>query len=66
MCCSNDGKYIISGSCDKTIKVWSLEHLNEVKTLTGHYGKSNYYIIIKIIFLILTKNYSNINYQTKN
>ena len=64
MCCSNDGKYIISGSWDNKIKVWSLEHLNKVKTLTGHTSKSNYYIIINIIFL--TKNYSNINYQTKN
>ncbi len=33
---SNDVRYIISGSCDKSIKIWELENGNEVKTLIGH------------------------------
>jgi len=30
------GKYLFSGSDDKTVKVWNLETLEEVTTLTGH------------------------------
>ena len=33
---SNDDKTIVSGSWDKTIKVWNLETGYEVKTLKGH------------------------------
>ena len=33
---SQDGKYAISGSNDKTIKVWNLEEKREEFTLTGH------------------------------
>jgi WD40 repeat protein len=31
-----DGKKIISGSCDKTIKVWDIDTGRELHTLTGH------------------------------
>ncbi|WP_237395699.1 hypothetical protein, partial [Okeania sp. KiyG1] len=31
-----DGKRVISGSFDKTIKVWSLETGEAVSTLVGH------------------------------
>jgi WD40 repeat protein len=31
-----NGKQIISGSWDKTIKVWNLETGKELDTLTGH------------------------------
>jgi WD40 repeat protein len=33
---SKDDKYIISGSEDKSIKIWELETGNEIKTLNGH------------------------------
>ena len=33
---SQDGKYLISGSDDTTIKVWNLEERREEFTLTGH------------------------------
>ncbi|NES65413.1 MAG: WD40 repeat domain-containing protein, partial [Okeania sp. SIO2D1] len=33
---SNDGKTIVSGSFDKTIKVWNLETGELIHTLTGH------------------------------
>ena len=39
VCCTPDGKHIISGSKDDTIKIWSLEKMEEVKTLSGHSGK---------------------------
>ena len=31
-----DGKTLVSGSGDKTVKVWSLEKEGEPRTLTGH------------------------------
>jgi WD40 repeat protein len=31
-----DGKYLASGSADKTVKLWSLESQKEVTTLQGH------------------------------
>ena len=33
---SSDNKYIVSGSGDKTIKIWNLESGQEIKTLNGH------------------------------
>ncbi len=33
---SNDDRYIISGSSDKSIKIWERESGNEIQTLTGH------------------------------
>jgi len=35
---SSDGKYIISGSKDKTIKQWNVETGENVRTLIGHSG----------------------------
>ncbi len=33
---SPDGKYLASGSKDKTVKLWSVESQKEVTTLQGH------------------------------
>jgi WD40 repeat protein len=33
---SPDGKYLASGSRDKTVKLWSVELQKEVSTLQGH------------------------------
>jgi WD40 repeat protein len=33
---SPDGKYLASGSKDKTVKLWSVEPQKEVTTLRGH------------------------------
>jgi WD40 repeat protein len=33
---SPGGKYLISGSCDNTVKLWSVEMRKEVATLQGH------------------------------
>ena len=36
VCFSPDGKYIASGSWDKTVKLWEVESGKEIRTLTGH------------------------------
>ncbi|KAJ3124366.1 hypothetical protein HK098_001190 [Nowakowskiella sp. JEL0407] len=36
MAISSDGKYIVSGSCDDTVKIWDFETGEELKTLVGH------------------------------
>jgi WD40 repeat protein len=33
---SPDGKTLASGSLDKTIKLWNLETVQEIRTLNGH------------------------------
>ena len=33
---SPDGQYALSGSDDKTIKLWDVETGGEVRTLSGH------------------------------
>jgi WD40 repeat protein len=38
---SPDGKYLISGSSDKTVKIWNVELQKEVITLKGHILKVN-------------------------
>jgi WD40 repeat protein len=35
---SPDGNYFISGASDKTIKIWSADTGQEIRTLTGHTG----------------------------
>jgi WD40 repeat protein len=36
VCYSPDGKYILSGSSDKTVKLWDVASGNEIKTFIGH------------------------------
>jgi WD40 repeat protein len=33
---SPDGKYLASGSSDKTVKLWNVETQKEITTLKGH------------------------------
>ena len=33
---NREGKFIISGSCDKTIKIWDIQSGKLLKTLLGH------------------------------
>jgi WD40 repeat protein len=36
VCISNDGKKIVSGSWDDTIKIWEAQTGNNIKTLYGY------------------------------
>ncbi len=38
---SPDGKYLVSGSSDKTVKLWDVELQKEVVTLKGHMLRVN-------------------------
>ncbi|MDM8522213.1 hypothetical protein QUF80_02480 [Desulfococcaceae bacterium HSG8] len=38
---SSDGKYIISGSFDKTVRLWDLSTGKEIRTFTGHQDSVN-------------------------
>ena len=31
-----DGKHVVSGSLDRSLIIWDVEHLTPVKTLMGH------------------------------
>ena len=42
---SHDGKTLVSGSADKTIKIWDLTTGKEIRTLTGHSSYVNYLVI---------------------
>ena len=33
---SPDGKYVVSGSCDNSVKIWRMESGKVVRTLNGH------------------------------
>ena len=35
---SGDGKNLVSGAMDKTVRVWDLANTKELRTLTGHKG----------------------------
>jgi WD40 repeat protein len=47
---SPDGSYFISGSYDKTIKIWSTETGQEVKTLTGHTGTGDIGRVLSVTY----------------
>ena len=38
VCVTADGKRVVSGSVDKTVRVWSLESGEQVRQLSGHTG----------------------------
>ncbi|MDZ8067685.1 MAG: WD40 repeat domain-containing protein [Nostoc sp. DedQUE08] len=42
---TSNGKYIISGSNDKTLKVWDLEIGKEISSFTGHTDKINTIVV---------------------
>ena len=41
LCFSPDGKFLASGSEDKTIKIWEFSSGRELKTLNGHQSYIN-------------------------
>ena len=36
MCCSSDGRFIISGSWDKSVRVWDVSNGQETRRFEGH------------------------------
>jgi len=36
---SSDGRYLVSGSCDKTVKLWDIQTGGDIKTFHGHTGR---------------------------
>ena len=37
-CTSNDDRTIVSGSADKTIKIWGIDNATLIRSLSGHTG----------------------------
>jgi WD40 repeat protein len=42
---TSDNKYVISASCDNTLKVWNWQTGEQLRTLTGHSGSVNAVVI---------------------
>jgi WD40 repeat protein len=47
---SPDGNYFISGTSDKTIKIWSADTGQEIRTLTGHTGTGSIGSVLSVSY----------------